>query len=123
MAEPAPRRRFALVFGETAAFDLPPPAPRAHLALLLVAVLPLLVPLPVVVAVVATPTLAILAGAHRSVKPVGPAETMTHRDALHFPLFGRRGCSFRTPEARSLLAATAPRSCPSSCCSSSCRKT
>ena len=79
-----------LVVGETDEYDAPPPAPRLHAALLVVAVLPLCMDVPVSVAIVATATLAILAGAWRSVKAAPPTETMTQKDAMRFPLIGRR---------------------------------
>lgn len=79
-----------LVVGETDEYDAPPPAPRLHAALLVVAVLPLCVDVPASVAIVATATLAILAGAWRSIKAAPPTETMTQKDAMRFPLIGRR---------------------------------
>jgi hypothetical protein len=74
---------------ETDDYDAPAPAPLLHLALLAVAVAPLLVPVPPNVAIVLTPTLAILAGAYRSVKEAPPSEQMTQKDAMRFPLVGR----------------------------------
>lgn len=78
-----------LTLGETDAYDAPAAAPRLHLALGLVAVLPLLLDVPANAAIVATPTLTILAGAWRSVKSSPPTETMTQSDAMRFPIVGR----------------------------------
>ena len=79
-----------LVAGETDDYDVHPPAPLLHLALVAVTVAPLLVAVPPNVAIIATPTLAILVGALRSVKEAPPTETMTQKDAMRFPLVGRR---------------------------------
>lgn len=78
-----------LVVGETDDYDAPAPAPRLHAALLVITVLPLCVDVPASFAIVATATLAILAGSWRSVKAAPPAETMTQKDAMRFPLIGR----------------------------------
>jgi hypothetical protein len=86
----APPKASWLVHGETDEFDVHPPASLLHLALLAVTVAPLLVAVPPNVAIIATPTLAILVGALRSVKETPPTETMTQKDAMRFPLVGRR---------------------------------
>jgi len=78
-----------LVLGSTDEYDAPAPAPRLHAALFVVAVLPLCVDIPASFAIVATATLAILAGSWRSVKAAPPTETMTQKDAMRFPLIGR----------------------------------
>ena len=78
-----------LVHGESEVYDAPP-APLLHLALLAVAVAPLLFTVPPNVAIIATPSLTILVGSLRSVKEAPPTETMTQKDAMRFPLVGRR---------------------------------
>ena len=90
----APRLAGWLTVGETDDYDVPAPAPLTHVALLAVTLAPLLLPVPPNVAIVLTPTLAILAGSYRSVKEAPPTETMTQKDAMRFPLVGRRA---RTP--------------------------
>ena len=91
-ADPAssaqPKAAGWLVVGETE--DAPAPAPLLHLALLAVAVAPLLFTVPPNIAIIATPSLTILVGALRSVKETPPTETMTQKDAMRFPLVGRR---------------------------------
>jgi hypothetical protein len=98
---------------ETDDYDAPAPAPVLHVALLAVAVAPLLVAVPPNVAIVLTPTLAILAGAYRSVKEAPPSEQMTQKDAMRFPLVGRcvaaNGCA-------ATAAAPLPGAAPSGGC-------
>jgi hypothetical protein len=89
-AAPVSTPKAWLVEGETEDYDVPAPAPLLHLALLAVTVAPVLVAVPPNVAIIATPTLAILVGALRSVKEAPPTETMTQKDAMRFPLVGRR---------------------------------
>ena len=79
-----------LVVGETEDYDAASPAPLLHLALVAVAVAPLLFTVPPNVAIIATPSLTILVGSLRSVKEAPPTETMTQKDAMRFPLVGRR---------------------------------
>ncbi len=65
------------------------PAPVAHLALLGLSLLPLIVNVPTNLNVVLTASLAVYAGAWRSIKADGgPKETMTKGDALRFPIVG-----------------------------------
>lgn len=103
-----------LVRGETDEYDGPAPVPGLHAALLAVALAPALLAVPPNAAIVATPTLAILAGAWRSVKPAPPTETMTQKDAMRFPLIGRcgmpaRGAARACPAPRALRACAPPR--------------
>ena len=91
-----------LVHGETEDYDAPAPAPLLHLALVAVAVAPLLFTVPPNFAIIATPSLTIVVGALRSVKEMPPTETMTQKDAMRFPLVGRR------VRRRSSLAALEP---------------
>ena len=64
--------------------------PLAHLALLALAVAPMFVAVETNLNILATATLAVYAGAHRSVRPVaaGNTEAMTKQDAMRFPLIG-----------------------------------
>ncbi len=55
------------------------PCPRAHVALLVVAVLPLLVSINANLNIVLTASLAVLVGSLRSVKPAPPEESMTRK--------------------------------------------
>ena len=120
-----------LVHGETEDYDAAAPAPLLHLALLAVAVAPLLFTVPPNVAIIATPSLTILVGALRSVKETPPTETMTQKDAMRFPLVGRRVRRRRTLGLLRCAALLTPRatrrtavSCWAfSCCSSSCPRT
>ena len=73
----------------------PAPAPYTHALILAAALLPLAVHIPVNVNIVLLPALTIYAGSWRSVKTSGPpGETMTQKDAMQFPLIGRRAHSF-----------------------------
>lgn len=65
-------------------------APLAHLALAILAVAPLVTTVEPNVNILATATLAVFAGAYRSVRPVaaGSTEAMTKQDAMRFPLIG-----------------------------------
>lgn len=65
-------------------------APFTHLIVLAVACAPLLVGIPANINIVLLPTLTIFAGAWRSVKLAPPVEAMTQKDAMQFPLIGRR---------------------------------
>lgn len=59
-----------------------------HLALLGLTLLPTVTTVEPNFNIVVTATLAIWAGAHRSIKPTPAAETMTQGDAMRFPLVG-----------------------------------
>lgn len=65
-------------------------APLAHVALLLLTVAPLALSVETNLNIVATATLAVFAGAHRSVRPVaaGNTEAMSKDDAMRFPIIG-----------------------------------
>ena len=65
-------------------------APLAHFALIALAVAPLFTPVETNLNILGTATLAVYAGAHRSVRPVaaGNTEAMTKQDAMRFPLIG-----------------------------------
>ena len=65
-------------------------APVAHLALIALAVAPLFTPVETNLNILGTATLAVFAGAYRSVRPVaaGTTEAMTKQDAMRFPLIG-----------------------------------
>ncbi|KAL4427143.1 hypothetical protein ABPG77_001147 [Micractinium sp. CCAP 211/92] len=63
-------------------------APFAHALLALLAVAPLVVDVPVNANIVATAVLTVFVGCARSVKPEPPAEAMTKKDAMKFPLVG-----------------------------------
>jgi minor histocompatibility antigen H13 len=65
-------------------------APLAHLALIALAVAPLFTAVETNLNILGTATLAVFAGAHRSVRPVaaGNTEAMTKQDAMRFPLIG-----------------------------------
>ena len=68
----------------------PAPAPYTHALVVITALLPLVVHIPVNVNIVLLPALTIYAGSWRSVKTSGPpGETMTQKDAMQFPLIGR----------------------------------
>lgn len=64
------------------------PAPLSHLALLLIAVLPLFANVPTNVNIVITAAATVFCGCWRSVKPEPPSEAMTRKDAMKFPLVG-----------------------------------
>lgn len=64
------------------------PAPLAHAALAVLALAPLLVQVPVNASIVLTAAITVLVGCWRSVKPEPPAEAMTKKDAMRFPLVG-----------------------------------
>ncbi|GAB4813141.1 hypothetical protein N2152v2_000187 [Parachlorella kessleri] len=64
------------------------PAPLAHVALTLVALLPLVVPVPANLNVIVTACLTVFNGCWRSVKPTPPAEAMSKKDAMKFPIVG-----------------------------------
>jgi minor histocompatibility antigen H13 len=65
-------------------------APLSHAALLLLAVAPMVMGVEANFNILATATLAVFAGAHRSVRPVaaGHTEAMTKQDAMRFPIIG-----------------------------------
>ena len=65
-------------------------APFAHLVLIALAVAPLFTPVDTNCNILGTATLAVFAGAFRSVRPVaaGNTESMTKQDAMRFPLIG-----------------------------------
>ena len=84
----------------------PPPAPFTHALVVAVALLPLVVQVPVNVNIVLLPALTIYAGSWRSAKASGPpGETMTQKDAMQFPIIGRRGGARRSQVARRRSAA------------------
>ncbi|GMH35840.1 hypothetical protein BSKO_03708 [Bryopsis sp. KO-2023] len=62
--------------------------PYWHLALLAVGSLPLFVQVPAELNIVLTAVLTVFVGCWRSVKPQGPTETMSKKDAMRFPLIG-----------------------------------
>lgn len=64
------------------------PAPWAHAALGVLAVLPLVFDVPANVNIVLTAVLTVCVGSWRSVKPDPPSESMTKKDAMKFPLVG-----------------------------------
>lgn len=64
------------------------PAPKAHIALLLLSLAPLFIHVPTSLNVVLTACLTVYAGSWRSVKATPPAESMTKKDAMKFPLVG-----------------------------------
>lgn len=64
------------------------PAPKSHILLVLLTVLPSIVQVPVNFNIVATAALAVYAGSWRSVKPTPATESMTKSDAMRFPLVG-----------------------------------
>lgn len=76
--------------------DLEIKAPFTHFLLLAVACAPLLVGIPANLNIVLLPTLTLFAGAWRSVKLAPPTEAMTQKDAMQFPLIGRRECVTRS---------------------------
>ena len=63
-------------------------APLAHMGLACLSIAPLFVPVEPNVNIVLTASLAIVAGAHRSVKATPMQETMTQKDAMRFPIVG-----------------------------------
>ncbi|EFJ50774.1 hypothetical protein VOLCADRAFT_73714 [Volvox carteri f. nagariensis] len=64
------------------------PALTAHLLLLGLSLAPLVINVPTNFNIIATAALAVYAGSWRSVKPAPPAESMTKKDAMRFPLVG-----------------------------------
>ena len=62
------------------------PAPLAHVALTLVALLPLVVPVPANLNVIVTACLTVFTGCWRSVKPTPPAEAMSKKVSSESPL-------------------------------------
>lgn len=66
----------------------PQPAPKAHAAMVLLSLAPLLVHINTNFNIVATAAVAVYAGSWRSVKPTPPSETMTKKEAMRFPLVG-----------------------------------
>ncbi|KAK3277150.1 hypothetical protein CYMTET_14824 [Cymbomonas tetramitiformis] len=64
------------------------PVPLAHAALVALQVAPLFMNVPTDPSIIATASLAVYIGCHRSVKPVAMAETMTKKDAMKFPIIG-----------------------------------
>lgn len=83
----APKLRSATV-SSAAMYHSDRPALAAHLALLALSLAPLVVRIDVNVNIVLTASLAVFAGAWRSVKPTPPEESMTKKDAMRFPLVG-----------------------------------
>ena len=78
-----------------------PSAPFTHLLIVALVLLPLAVQVPVNLNIVALPVLTIFAGSWRSVKISGPpGEVMTQKDAMQFPLIGRRGPALRGTASR-----------------------
>jgi hypothetical protein len=77
------------------------PAPWAHAALLVLAVLPLVVPVPTNVNIVLTASATVFCGAWRSVKPEPPAEAMTKKERVcimrRAPTRARRRAPARPP--------------------------
>lgn len=71
-----------------AAHHEPLPAPLFHAALAVLALAPLVVPVDTNTNIVLTAALTVLVGSWRSVKPEPPAEAMTKKDAMKFPLVG-----------------------------------
>lgn len=64
------------------------PAPKSHLLLVLLTVLPTIVQVPVNFNIVATAAVAVYSGSWRSVKPAPATEAMTKKDAMRFPIVG-----------------------------------
>lgn len=64
------------------------PAVAAHISLLVLQALPLFVHVPTPLNIVVTASLTVYAGCWRSVKATPPAEQMTKKDALRFPIVG-----------------------------------
>lgn len=64
------------------------PAPVGHLALLLVGLAPLFVTVDANFNIVITAALTVFVGCWRSVKPEPPADAMTKKDAIRFPVVG-----------------------------------
>eukprot|EP00884_Botryococcus_braunii_P014370 jgi/Botrbrau1/22934/Bobra.0030s0011.1 len=64
------------------------PAPKAHLALLLLSIAPLVVTVPTNANIILTAALCVYVGCWRSVKAVPPSEGMSTKDAMKFPLIG-----------------------------------
>lgn len=60
----------------------------SHLALVGLTLIPNVVPVDANVNILATATLAVWSGSHRSIKPTPMTETMTKGDAMRFPLVG-----------------------------------
>ena len=65
------------------------PAPLAHVALTLVALLPLVVPVPANLNVIVTACLTVFTGCWRSVKPTPPAEAMSKKVSGAASTWGR----------------------------------
>ncbi|EFN53579.1 hypothetical protein CHLNCDRAFT_36436 [Chlorella variabilis] len=64
------------------------PAPIGHAALALLTLLPLVLHVPTNANIVLTAALTVWVGSWRSVKPEPPAEAMSKKDAMKFPLVG-----------------------------------
>lgn len=64
------------------------PALTAHLVLLALSLAPLVVNVPTNLNIIATAALTVYAGCWRSIKPTPPAETMTKKDAMRYPIVG-----------------------------------
>eukprot|EP00882_Tetradesmus_deserticola_P009304 GHRQ01009815.1.p1 GENE.GHRQ01009815.1~~GHRQ01009815.1.p1 ORF type:complete len:374 (+),score=132.59 GHRQ01009815.1:811-1932(+) len=65
-----------------------PPALKAHVLLLVLSLLPTVVYIPYSLSVVLHAALTVYVGSWRSVKAEPPQESMTHRDAMKFPIVG-----------------------------------
>jgi hypothetical protein len=80
--------RPALAPSPASLYSSPKPAPKAHIAMVVLGLIPLLVHLNTNFNIVATASLAVYAGSWRSVKPTPPTESMTKKEAMRFPLVG-----------------------------------
>lgn len=65
-----------------------PPASKAHALLAVLTFLPYFVNVPYNFSIIAHAALTVYIGSWRSVKSFPPAESMTHKDAMRFPLVG-----------------------------------
>lgn len=65
-----------------------PPAPKAHVLLMVLTFLPLVVYVPYSVSIVLHAAITVYIGSWRSVKEEAPAESMSTKDAMKFPLVG-----------------------------------